>query len=120
MTIKARKNLLSHARQFFETELCELFRWDQVKHHAPEPAPRTELGRRNPIGYHLERVAMSFGPFVLRIQSPEDEPPLGWITLYCESAKVAEGPPDPLIWKHIGSEIKTRCGDGRGNQYRAA
>lgn len=111
--IQARRALLSHARGMFETHLPGVFSWDAVNLDAPEPLPKLPNGRRNPIGKYAERVSMSFGDdFKLLVQSPEDDPPLGWVKLYHHGKVEAEGPLDAVVWANIGSAIRQRCGYG--------
>lgn len=107
--IDARQRLLGNARALFETEICGIYSWDDVRHHEPEPAPPLENGRRNPLGKHKERVVLGFGQFRLEVSSPEESPPLGKIELYGGDELCAQGPLDASVWARVGSAIKERC-----------
>lgn len=111
--IVARRVLLGHAREFVETHLRDVVSWDQVRHDNPEPLPKDERGRRSLLGKFRERVVLRFGSFMLDVKSPNDEPPLGWVSLYRGDDLEAEGPLDAAIWANIGSKIRERCGHGR-------
>lgn len=106
--IHARQCLISAARGLFETEICGLYSWDQVRHHAAEPSAPLENGRRNPLGKHKERVVLEFGEFRLVVSSSEEEPPLGKIELYSDGELCAQGPLDANVWARVGSAIKER------------
>lgn len=107
--IDARRRLLGNARALFETEICGIYSWDDVRHHAAEPAEPLPNGRRNPLGKHRERVVLEFGEFRLEVSSPEEVPPLGKIELYGDGKLCAQGPLDANVWARVGSAIKERC-----------
>lgn len=107
-TLDARRALIANARAFFELHLRGCFRWDEVVISKPEKAAELPNGRRNPLGPHREMVEIRFGRFTLMLNSPEDDPPLGWIVCTDESGDVTEGPPDAAIWSNVGRFIRER------------
>lgn len=105
-----RLGLSRHVQVFFETELCGLFRFDQVDFMQPEAA-KVPTGwsplRRPPFGKHREVVEVRFGTYDLSVASPNEVPPLGEVVLTHADGK-ERGPLDEATWKHIGSIIRER------------
>lgn len=118
MTISARGRLMGQARTFFESELRGLFNWDAVGHQQAEPSEPLPPSRghprgcRNPLGKYSEIVAVTFGDFELELQSPEEAPPLGLVTLTHRNAVAHEGPLDQSTWARMGSFIRENCHGG--------
>jgi hypothetical protein len=107
----ARFGLSRHIQIFFETELCGLFRFDQIEFLEPEDAPRPpgmSVLRRPPFGKHREIVAVQFGAYNLSVCSPNEAPPLGEIVLTIRDGHTERGPLDETTWKKIGEFIRTR------------
>lgn len=106
----ARFGLSRHLQVFFETELCGLFRFDQVEFMQPEAAPLPEGWsklRRPPFGRNREKVEVRFGTYDLAILSPNEVPPLGEIVL-THAGGVERGPLDEATWKRMGTIIRER------------
>lgn len=105
----ARLGLMGNARAFFEQHLGGIFSWDLVTHHQAEPLPPLDNGRRNPLGKFRERAVITFGGFILTIETSEEHPPLGWIECrYGETGKVCDGVPDPMTWEAIAKFIREK------------
>lgn len=106
----ARFGLSRHIQAFFETELCGLFRFDQVTIRPPESAAHP-VGlhplRRPPFGRHREIVEIRFGQYDLAVSSPNEKPPLGEIVLSHPDGEET-GPLDYVTWQRIGSLIRNR------------
>lgn len=108
MTKSARLGLSRNLLAFFETELCGLFRFDQVKFLPPEDASRP-IGwsalRRPPFGKYRELISIQFGPYDLSVASPNEAPPLGEIILTHPDGHEV-GPLDQTTWQRIGLLIR--------------
>lgn len=109
--ISARLALISHLRRFFETELCGIVPWGAIKVAPGLPAMPvlSERGkpRRNPEGKLQEIVTITFRDYEMTVQSPNADPPLGWIRLTIEGWP-EEGPLDQTTWARLGAVIRNR------------
>lgn len=79
--IRARSQLLRLLQVLFERHLRGLYRWGEVEIGAAENALPEPGRRHNKFGKYRESVTVMFGPFVLTIESPNEKPPLGQISL---------------------------------------
>lgn len=107
----ARFGLSRHVQVFFETELCGLYRFDQIEIMMPEDAPRPEgwsVLRRPPFGRHREVITVRFGLYELSVLSPNEAPPLGEVVLELPGDEKVSGPLDEATWKRIGTTIRDR------------
>lgn len=95
---------------FFETELCGLYRWDQVAHYVPEHSEPEPGKRKNIYGKYKEIVVVRFGDYDLSVFSPNQDPPLGWIMLnHHHGDTLIEGPLDAVTWSKVGEFIKSQA-----------
>lgn len=110
MTKSARFGLSRHLQAFFETELCGLYRFDQVVILPAEKAPLPEGWsplRRSPFGKYRELIIVRFAMYELAVSSPNEKPPLGEITLEHPDGR-EYGPLDHATWQRIGKIIRER------------
>lgn len=106
----ARFGLSRHLQVFFETELCGLYRFDEIQILPAEDAPRPEgwsVLRRAPFGKYRELITIRFAMYELSVASPNENPPLGEITLIHPDGE-ERGPLDHATWKRIGAFIRER------------
>lgn len=105
--------LTRQAQDFFHTHLVGIYAWDDVSFSPPEktdkPVPFiNHRGRRVrpelPEGKFHAVVEMEFGIWRLTIEGPNEQPPLGWLTL--EAHEKLEGPLDAATWKKFAEHIK--------------
>lgn len=114
--ISARQRLIGQARDALAIEAPGLS-WDRVvggedgtgldKPELAPDVPRERGGglRSNPLGKYKERVVLRFDGHVLEIESTEQAPPLGRITLSRRGEMVVDGPIDAAVWAKVGREI---------------
>lgn len=105
--MNGRAGLFRQLQQFFETELCGVYRWDGVAHFPAEKTNRVEGERPNAFGKLKEIVAVRFGDYDLTVFSPNEDPPLGWAMLNYPNGAV-EGPLDQTTWARIGAFIRSQ------------
>lgn len=113
--IRERAALTRQAQDFFHRHLVGLYSWDDVEFRPAEARAKIEptinkRGRRiRPDGqqgkFH-DLVEMEFGLWRLKIEGPEEHPPLGWLTL--EAGDIVEGPLDPATWQKFAEHIKQK------------
>lgn len=99
--IHPRVALCSHIRQFVDTELPGLYRFDDLEFMPPEK--KSERGRDK----WRETAEVRFGPYNLTVSLPGEKPPLGLIELSYMGGNVT-GPLDTATWNRIGERIRGR------------
>jgi hypothetical protein len=87
--------ILRILRQFFETDLCGMCRWDAVRIDREEEN-RVEIG-----------FSVGKGRYRITVNPPGDDPPfpLGRVLLIGAQAHI-EGPLDSVTWARIAQAIK--------------
>jgi hypothetical protein len=105
--MNGRAGLFRQLQVFFETELCGLYRWDQVAHFAAQRSDKIEGERPNAFGKLKEIVGVRFDNYDLTVFSPNEDPPLGWAMLNYPN-DVIEGPLDQSTWARIGAFIRSQ------------
>lgn len=107
--------LTRQAQDFFHTHLVGVYSWDEVSFAPAEkqdkPTPfRDHRGRMRrpepPEGKFHAIVEMEFGIWRLKIEGPNEHPPLGWLTL--DAGEIIEGPLDSATWKKFAAHIKEK------------
>jgi hypothetical protein len=111
--IRARAALLRQAQDFFQSYLLGLYRWDETriaapeKNEVPEPAINARGRKRRPErpeGKFHATVEIEFGIWRLKIEGPNEHPPLGWLKL--DGHGELEGPLDAAVWRLFGEHIR--------------
>jgi hypothetical protein len=107
--IRARAALFAQLRQFFDSELREVYRWEDAIPDVPIPAdPDPKRPKRpSPFGKHKEVVSVRFGKgkYALSVASPSEHPPLGLVSLNSPGDSLA-GPLEAKTWQTIGAFIR--------------
>lgn len=106
--IHARAALIAHIRAFFETELCGLFRYDELEHFQPESIEKTPNYRPNRFEQYKEIAEVRFGNYDLTVCSSAESPPLGKVRLQYLGGHI-EGPLDSATWQRMGNIIRERA-----------
>jgi hypothetical protein len=113
--IRPNAALTRQAQEMFRNHLVGCYGWEEVtfappeKNERPQPfiTPRGRRRRAEPAeGKYRHLVCMEFGIWQIRIEGPEEHPPLGWIMM--DGRGEIEGPLDPETWNKIGRHIKTK------------
>ena len=112
MSIHPRAALFSHAREFISRQLAGLYSWNDVVPGIDLPSELGKHGRRNPLGKWKEIVEICFGPYILRIHSPEEHGPLGLVELEFEHKLIDSGPIDQRTWDRLGAFIRDNKDQG--------
>lgn len=105
--LHARYQLMRLLQGFFETHLRGLYRWGEVKFHVAEEVDNPVGQRRSPFGKFKEVVSVRFGPYDLTVESPNQSPPLGKITLIGPGAEFGENSLDEAALGRCAAIIKT-------------
>lgn len=121
--LNTRTVLVRHLREFFETHLVGVFRW-QTGGAPDEPAPPGtirlrdgELHEKVPGRRQLEKgvAVVDFDGYALMLHSPEEVPPIGKVVLFHEKYGSLEGPPDAPTWAKIAEAIKSSIAKGKAD-----
>jgi hypothetical protein len=117
--IRANLALTRQAQDFFRRHLVGIYRWDDVVFLPKERNDLPEIivtarGRRRRTeraeGKFHAIVQMQFpgrdGIWQIRIEGPNEHPPLGWIEL--DGPDIIDGPLDSSTWDRIGEFIKKK------------
>lgn len=107
--VRSRRALLRTVQQFFELELVGLYRWGSGTEIMPAE-PNTERDPDRPLrtrtfGKDREAVTVRFGTYTLLVRSPNDDPPLGGVTLHTGESTI-DGPLDSETWKRAGELVR--------------
>ena len=92
----------------FERHLRGLYEWGKVDIHIPEEVEKLPGQRRNAFGKFKEVVSIRLGIFDLTLESPNEAPPLGRITLDGPEGSIVEQSLDEIALDRIGAAIKTQ------------
>lgn len=107
--------MVRQLRDFFEDQLCGLYRWQTAGDEDTVPPAGTirlrasEKHEKLPGRRQLEKevAIVDFDSYSLVVSSPEEVPPIGRILLYnTVSGERLEGPLDQATWSQIGEAIK--------------
>jgi len=106
--VRARAALFRQVREFLETQAVGLYGVGDVDYFVARPAEdKREGGRRFAYGKEREIVEGKFGEFEIVLESPNEAPPLGRVTLRWPGGEV-NGPIDRTTFERAGAAIRSR------------
>ena len=107
--MRARAALFRQVREFLETQAVGLYGVRDVAYFVARPAEdKREGGRRFAFGREREIVEGKFGEFEIVLESPNEVPPLGRLTLRWPGGEV-DGPIDRMTFERAGAAIRGRA-----------
>jgi len=106
--IHARPQLMRLLQGLFETHLRGLYRWGEVEFHVCEEAEKLPGKSRKAFGKFKEIVSIRFGDYDLTVESPNERPPLGQLTLTGPAGMIEEHSLDAAVIDRIGKMIRSQ------------